>query len=41
VIQREIGDKASLLILSGDVGDGGTIEVRAGSADDGLHVTAA
>jgi len=40
VIQREIGDKASLLILSGDVGDGGTIEVRAGSADDGLHVAA-
>ncbi len=41
VIQREIGDKASLLILSGDVGDGGTIAVRAGSADDGLQVTAA
>jgi ATP-dependent Clp protease ATP-binding subunit ClpB len=41
VIQREIGDKASLLILSGDVADGGTIEVRAGSADDGLAVTAA
>ncbi len=41
VIQREIGDKASLLILGGDVADGGTITVRAGSADDGLHVTAA
>jgi ATP-dependent Clp protease ATP-binding subunit ClpB len=41
VIQREIGDKASLLILSGDVADGGTIEVRAGSADEGLAVTAA
>ena len=41
VIQREIGDKASLLILSGDVADGGTIEVRAGSPDEGLHVTAA
>jgi len=41
VIQREIGDKASLLILSGDVGDGGTINVRAGSPDDGLQVTAA
>jgi ATP-dependent Clp protease ATP-binding subunit ClpB len=41
VIQREIGDKASLLILSGDVADGGTIDVRAGSADDGLLVTAA
>jgi ATP-dependent Clp protease ATP-binding subunit ClpB len=40
VIQREIGDKASLLILNGDVGDGGTIRVRAGSADDGLSVTA-
>jgi ATP-dependent Clp protease ATP-binding subunit ClpB len=41
VIQREIGDKASLLILSGDVADGGTINVRAGSADEGLQVTAA
>ena len=41
VIQREIGDKASLLILSGEVADGGTIEVRAGSADEGLQVTAA
>ena len=41
VIQREIGDKASLLILSGDVADGGTIEVRAGGPDEGLLVTAA
>ena len=40
VIQREIGDKASLLILGGDVGDGGTISVRAGSPDEGLLVTA-
>jgi len=41
VIQREIGDKASLLILGGDVGDGGTIEVRAGDAGEGILVTAA
>ena len=40
VIQREIGDKASLLILGGDVGDGDTIAVRAGGADEGLLVTA-
>ena len=38
VIQREIGDKASMLILGGEVTDGGTIEVRAG--DDGLRITA-
>ncbi len=41
VIQREIGDKASLLILGGDIADGGTINVRAGSADEGLLVTPA
>jgi ATP-dependent Clp protease ATP-binding subunit ClpB len=41
VIQREIGDKASLLILSGDVAEGGTINVRAGTPDDGLDVTPA
>jgi ATP-dependent Clp protease ATP-binding subunit ClpB len=40
VIQREIGDKASLLILGGEVGDGGTIEVRAGTPDTGLDVRA-
>jgi len=34
VIQREIGDKASLLILDGSVSDGGTIQVRAGTADE-------
>jgi ATP-dependent Clp protease ATP-binding subunit ClpB len=39
VIQREIGDKASLLILGGDVGDGGTISVRAGTPEEGLLVT--
>jgi ATP-dependent Clp protease ATP-binding subunit ClpB len=39
VIQREIGDKASMLILGGEVTDGGTIQVRAG--DDGLQITAA
>jgi ATP-dependent Clp protease ATP-binding subunit ClpB len=39
VIQREIGDKASMLILGGEVGDGGTIAVRA--SDDGLQITAA
>jgi ATP-dependent Clp protease ATP-binding subunit ClpB len=41
VIQREIGDKASMLILGGDVTEGGTIAVRAGGADEGLLVTAA
>ena len=41
VIQREIGDKASLLILGGEVAEGGTILVRAGSADEGLVVSAA
>ena len=40
VIQREIGDKASLLILDGSVAEGGTIEVRAGSPEEGLLVTA-
>ncbi|HSM65209.1 MAG TPA: AAA family ATPase [Ilumatobacteraceae bacterium] len=39
VIQREIGDQASMLILGGDVAEGGTVRVRAG--DDGLEVTAA
>ena len=38
VIQREIADPASVMILDGSVGDGGTIEVRAGveegAADD-------
>jgi len=38
VIQREIGDRASLLILSGEVGDGDTITVRAGGPDEGLEV---
>ncbi len=38
VIQREIGDKASMLILGGEVTDGGTIQVRAG--DDGLQISA-
>jgi ATP-dependent Clp protease ATP-binding subunit ClpB len=41
VIQREIGDKASMLILGGDVVEGGTIAVRAGGPDEGLLVTAA
>ena len=41
VIQREIADPASLLILEGDVVDGGTIAVRAGAAEgEGLRVTA-
>jgi ATP-dependent Clp protease ATP-binding subunit ClpB len=39
VIQREIGDRASMLILDGSVGDGGTISVRAGGPDEGLIVT--
>ncbi len=38
VIQREIGDKASMLILGGEVADGGTIVVRAGGPDDGLLI---
>jgi ATP-dependent Clp protease ATP-binding subunit ClpB len=41
VIQREIGDKASMLILGGEVVEGGTIAVRAGSADEGLVISAA
>jgi ATP-dependent Clp protease ATP-binding subunit ClpB len=41
VIQREIGDKASMLILGGQVGEGGTIAVRAGGPDEGLIVSAA
>jgi ATP-dependent Clp protease ATP-binding subunit ClpB len=41
VIQREIGDKASFLILDGSVADGGTIKVRSGGPDEGLVVTAA
>ena len=40
VIQREIGDKASLLILNGDVAEGGSIVVRAGGPEEGLIVTA-
>ena len=38
LIQRQIGDPASILILDGRVGDGGTIKVSAG--DDGLVVEA-
>jgi ATP-dependent Clp protease ATP-binding subunit ClpB len=42
VIQREIADRASLLILDGTVADGDTITVRPGSTDhDSLHVTPA
>jgi ATP-dependent Clp protease ATP-binding subunit ClpB len=41
VIQREIGDKASMLILGGQVVEGGTIAVRAGGPDEGLLVTTA
>ena len=41
VIQREIGDKASMLILGGEVGEGGTIAVSAGGPDEGLIVSAA
>jgi len=40
VIQREIGDQASLLILDGSVAEGGTIKVRAGGEEEGLLVTA-
>ncbi|MEP1122728.1 MAG: AAA family ATPase [Ilumatobacter sp.] len=38
IIQREIGDPASLLILDGSVGEGGTIVVTAG--EDRLSVSA-
>jgi ATP-dependent Clp protease ATP-binding subunit ClpB len=38
IIQREIGDPASVLILDGSVVDGDTIAVTAG--DDGLAVSA-
>ncbi|MGB3733633.1 MAG: AAA family ATPase [Ilumatobacter sp.] len=38
IIQREIGDPASILILDGSVGDGGAIVVTAG--EHGLSVTA-
>jgi ATP-dependent Clp protease ATP-binding subunit ClpB len=41
VIQREIVDRASLLILDGSVVDGGTIEVRAGTDGGPLEVTTA
>ncbi len=41
IIQREIGDPASILILDGSVGEGGTIQVRAGeAAGDPLRITA-
>jgi ATP-dependent Clp protease ATP-binding subunit ClpB len=42
VIQRELGDRAAVLILDGDVGDGGTIHVDATPGDAGreLAVTA-
>jgi len=35
VIQREIGDRAAVLILEGTVVEGGTITVDAGSNVDG------
>ncbi len=38
IIQREIGDPASILILDGSVGEGGTIVV--GPGENGLSVTA-
>jgi ATP-dependent Clp protease ATP-binding subunit ClpB len=43
VIQRELGDRAAVLILDGDVGDGGTIQVETveGAAGRELHVIAA
>ena len=40
IIQREIADPASILILDGTVGDGGTLQVR-GTDDGPLAVTAA
>ena len=41
VIQREIADPTSILILDGSVGEGGTIRVRAGDDGAPLQVTAA
>jgi ATP-dependent Clp protease ATP-binding subunit ClpB len=41
LIQREIADRASLLILDGTVTDGDTIRVRAGTDGGPLQVTAA
>ena len=41
VIQREIGDPAAMLILDGKVGEGDTIQVRAGvEPTDPLQITA-
>jgi ATP-dependent Clp protease ATP-binding subunit ClpB len=42
VIQRELGDRAAVLILDGDVGDGGTIRVTTAEGEAGrvLHVVA-
>ena len=40
IIQREIADPASILILDGTVGDGGTVQVR-GTDDGPLAVTGA
>ncbi len=41
IIQREIGDPASILILDGSVGEGDTIQVRAGvEPTDPLQITA-
>ena len=38
VIQREIGDRAAVLILEGRAVEGGSITVDAGQNDDGEHV---
>ena len=38
VIQREIGDRAAVLILEGKVVEGGTIAVDAGTNDEGQTV---
>ena len=35
IIQREIGDPASILILDGTVGEGGTIAVRPATTASG------
>ncbi|MEL6891976.1 MAG: AAA family ATPase [Actinomycetota bacterium] len=40
IIQREIADPASILILDGTVVDGGTVSVTAGGAGEPLSVTA-
>jgi ATP-dependent Clp protease ATP-binding subunit ClpB len=41
IIQREIADPVSVLILDGSVGDGDTVNVAAGNDGEGLSITSA